>query len=160
MSSRWPGTRALTPEQLLTAASPDRLVYVEAFPGSGKTTVSHQRFGLHRFARTTDHRAVVAVSFTRSATEEIRSRVVRQWGPPALAWPHRIVTLDTILNDLLTHLLRSGFLQWPGGHEELEVLDTWRTASPPSALPRSPPSAWRAPRSAPPTCQRQSQTTT
>ncbi|MET8505325.1 UvrD-helicase domain-containing protein [Streptomyces sp. NPDC004787] len=130
MSSRWPGTRALTPEQLLTAASPDRLVYVEAFPGSGKTTVSHQRFGLHRFARTIDHRAVVAVSFTRSATEEIRRRVVRQWGPSALAWPHRIVTLDTILNDLLTHLLRSGFLQWPGGHEELEVLDTWRTHFP------------------------------
>lgn len=130
MGSRWPGMRGLTPEQLLTAASPHRLVYVEALPGSGKTTVSQQRFGLHRFARTTDHRAVVAVSFTRSATEEIRSRVLRQWGPSALAWPHRIITLDTVLNDLLIHLLRSGVLQWPGGHEELEVLDTWRTHFP------------------------------
>ncbi|MFI8888231.1 UvrD-helicase domain-containing protein [Streptomyces sp. NPDC053813] len=130
MSSRRPNTPVLTPEQLLAAANPHRLLYVEAFPGSGKTTVSHQRFGLHRFARTTDHRAVVAVSFTRSATEEIRSRVIRQWGPSALAWPHRIVTLDTILNDLLTHLLRSGLLQWPGGHEKLEVLDTWRTHFP------------------------------
>ncbi|MFG3344165.1 UvrD-helicase domain-containing protein [Streptomyces sp. NPDC048018] len=130
MSSRRPGRPVLTPEQLLVAASPHRLLYIEAFPGSGKTTVSHQRFGLHRFARTTDHRAVVAVSFTRSATEEIRSRVTQQWGPSALTWPHRIVTLDTVLNDLLTHLLRSRVLQWPGNHEDLEVLDTW-----PSHLP-------------------------
>ncbi|MEU0837319.1 UvrD-helicase domain-containing protein [Streptomyces sp. NPDC005969] len=127
MSSRRPNTLVLTSEQLLAAASPHRLLYIEALPGSGKTTVSHQRFGLHRFARTIDHRAVMAVSFTRSATEEIRSRVIRHWGPSALAWPHRIVTLDTVLNDLLTHLLRCGYLHWPGGHKELEVLDTWRT---------------------------------
>ncbi|MEV7478171.1 MULTISPECIES: UvrD-helicase domain-containing protein [Streptomyces] len=130
MSSRRPGALVLTPEQLLVAANPRRLLYIEAFPGSGKTTVSHQRFGLHRFARTTDHRAVVAVSFTRSATEELRSRVSRQWGPSALTWPHRIATLDSVLNDLLTHLLRSRILQWPGGHEELEVLDTWPTHLP------------------------------
>ncbi|MBD3575992.1 UvrD-helicase domain-containing protein [Streptomyces sp. KD18] len=130
MSRRRAENPILTREQLLLAASPHRLLYIEAFPGSGKTTVSHQRFGLHRFARTTDHRAVVAVSFTRSATEEIRSRVSRQWGPSALAWPHRIVTLDTVLNDLLTHLLRSRVIQWPGSHEELEVLDTWPTLLP------------------------------
>ncbi|MGW3340049.1 ATP-dependent helicase [Streptomyces sp. NPDC001009] len=130
MSSHHPGRPFLTPEQLLIATSPHRLLYIEAFPGSGKTTVSHQRFGLHRFARTTDHRAVVAVSCTRSATEEIRSRVARQWGPSALTWPHRIVTLDTILNDVLTHLLRSRVLQWPGSHEELEVLDAWPTHLP------------------------------
>lgn len=130
MSNRWPHAPSLTREQLLVAANPHRLLYIEAFPGSGKTTVSQQRFGLHRFARTADHRAVVAVSFTRSATEEIRSRVSRQWGPSALTWPHRIVTLDTVLNDLLTHLLRSRVLQWPGGHEELEVLDTWPTYLP------------------------------
>ncbi|MEU7510647.1 UvrD-helicase domain-containing protein [Streptomyces sp. NPDC042898] len=130
MSSPRPETPVLTAEQLLVAASPHRLLYIEAFPGSGKTTVSHQRFGLHRFARTPDHRAVVAVSFTRSATEEIRSRVSRQWGPSALTWPHRIVTLDTVLNDLLSHLLKSRVLQWPGSHEELEVLDTWPTHLP------------------------------
>ncbi|WP_405196020.1 UvrD-helicase domain-containing protein [Streptomyces anulatus] len=125
MHSRQPGAPALTTEQLLVATSPRRLLYVEALPGSGKTTVSHQRFGLHRFARTADLRAVVAVSFTRSATEELRSRVSQQWGPSALARPHRIVTLDSVLNDLLTHLLRTRTLQWPGGHQELEVLDTW-----------------------------------
>ncbi|WP_170214943.1 UvrD-helicase domain-containing protein [Streptomyces otsuchiensis] len=117
----------MTLEQVGAAASSGPLVYVEASPGSGKTTVSTQRFGLHRFAPTTDHRAVVAVSFTRSATEELRGRVVRQWGTTALAWPHRAVTLDALLNELLSHLLRSGVLVWPGGHQELVVLDKWQT---------------------------------
>ncbi|MDP9607987.1 UvrD-helicase domain-containing protein [Streptomyces demainii] len=138
MRSSEPGVNGLTHEQLLAVASPHRLLYIEAAPGSGKTTVSTQRFGLHRFARTTDQRAAVAVSFTRSATEEIRSQVLQHWGPSALAWPHRIVTLDTVLYDLLTHLLQTGLLQWPGNHQELEVLDTWRTHLPTTSTRRKP----------------------
>lgn len=111
---------------------------MEAAPGSGKTTVSAQRFGLHRFASAVDHRAVVAISFTRSATEEMRSRVLRHWGPSALAWPHRVVTLDTVLYGLLAHLLQIGVLQWPEGHRELEVLDTWRTTLPTTSTRRKP----------------------
>ncbi|MFE4827726.1 UvrD-helicase domain-containing protein [Streptomyces sp. NPDC056672] len=121
---------ALTPQQLTASGSPHQRVYVQAAPGSGKTTVSALRFGLHRFAAPTDRRAVVAVSFTRSATEELRTRVIRHWGPSSITWPHRIVTLDTLLCDLLFHLLHAGVLRWPGGHTELEVLDTWRTALP------------------------------
>ncbi|MDF9811841.1 UvrD-helicase domain-containing protein [Streptomyces sp. SPB162] len=124
------GVNALTPRQLMASGSPHGRVYVEAEPGSGKTTVSAFRFGLHRFAGTTDRRAVVAVSFTRSATEELRARVIRHWGLSSVTWPHRIVTLDTLLCDLLFHLLQKGVLQWPGGHTDLEVLDTWRTALP------------------------------
>ncbi|MEU2779047.1 UvrD-helicase domain-containing protein [Streptomyces sp. NPDC007162] len=124
------GISSLTPRQLMASGSPHGRVYVEAAPGSGKTTVSALRFGLHRFAATTDGRAVVAVSFTRSATEELRNRVIQHWGPSSVTWPHRIVTLDTLLCDLLFHLLQEGVLQWPGGHTDLEVLDTWRTALP------------------------------
>jgi DNA helicase-2/ATP-dependent DNA helicase PcrA len=120
----------LSREQLLAVGSPQARLYVEAPPGSGKTTVSAQRFGLHRFARTADHRAVIAVSFTRSATAEIRNRVLEYWGPTALAWPHRIVTLDTLVHQLLNHLLRSELLQWPGGHLELRVLDSWQSHLP------------------------------
>ncbi|MER5834413.1 UvrD-helicase domain-containing protein [Streptomyces sp. NPDC002130] len=130
MSKPGAGIESLTPSQLLATGSPHRLVYVEAAPGSGKTTVSALRFGLHRFATTADQRAVVAVSFTRSATEELRNRVVRHWGPSAVSWPHRIVTLDTLLCDLLSHLLKEKILQWPQGHTDLDVLDTWRTALP------------------------------
>lgn len=128
----------LTPEQLLAVGSQHRCLYIEAAPGSGKTTVSAQRFGLHRFTPTTDHRAVVAASFTRSATQEIRNRVLRYWGPSALTWPHRVATLDTVLCDVLAHLLQTGILQWPGENRELEVLDTWRSRLPTASTKQRP----------------------
>ncbi|MFF5313074.1 UvrD-helicase domain-containing protein [Streptomyces massasporeus] len=128
----------LTSEQLLAVGSRHRCLYIEAAPGSGKTTVSAQRFGLHRFTCTTDHRAVVAVSFTRSATQEIRNRVLRYWGPSALTWPHRVTTLDTVLYDVLAHLLQTGILHWPGDHRELEVLDTWRSRLPTASTKQKP----------------------
>lgn len=98
----------LTDEQRLAAASLRTNLFIEAGPGTGKTTVSAQRFGVQRFAAAHRHdtRAVVAVSFTRAATYNLRRRVQRLWGPGALTWPHRIVTLDTIMCDLLHDLMR------------------------------------------------------
>ncbi|MFF4088900.1 UvrD-helicase domain-containing protein [Streptomyces nigra] len=118
----------LTREQLIAAGTPRRRLYIEAAPGSGKTTVAAQRFGIQRFRGANDPRAVIAVSFTRSATAELRDRVLSQWGSAALAWPHRIVTLDTIVCDLLTHLLHTGHVHWPAGHRQLTVIDHWRVA--------------------------------
>ncbi|NLT55125.1 MAG: UvrD-helicase domain-containing protein [Actinomycetales bacterium] len=124
----------LTTEQLRAAGSPTRGVYIEAAPGSGKTTVSAHRFGTLRFSPSTPPlntgRAVVATSFTRAATTELRQRVARLWGPEALSWPHRVVTIDTIIADLLTHLLIEGVVTWPGGHTRLNVLDTWKVVTP------------------------------
>ncbi|MFD3380975.1 MULTISPECIES: UvrD-helicase domain-containing protein [unclassified Streptomyces] len=119
----------LTAEQLVAAGTPHRRVYIEAAPGSGKTTVAAQRFGIQRF-QGTDQRAVLAVSFTRSATAELRDRVLRQWGPDALAWPHRIVTLDTVVCDLLGYLLDTGHVSWPSGHHSLTVIDSWQVQLP------------------------------
>ncbi|MFJ3799896.1 UvrD-helicase domain-containing protein [Streptomyces sp. NPDC090088] len=119
-------TEGLTREQIIAAGTPLRRLYIEAAPGSGKTTVAAQRFGIQRFRSADDQRAVIAVSFTRSATAELRDRVLSQWGPVALAWPHRIVTLDTLVCELLTHLLHTGHVQWPGGRRELTVIDHWR----------------------------------
>ena len=125
---------ALTDEQRLAAAARTTNVFIEAGPGTGKTTVSAQRFGVQRFApeHRHDHRAVVAVSFTRAATHNLRRRVQRLWGPSALAWPHRIVTLDTVMSDLVHDLLRSGLLRWPNqttlwpdGLVALDVHDSW-----------------------------------
>lgn len=116
----------LTPEQARAAGSSDGYTYIEAAPGSGKTTVAAERFGILRFSLTRDDRAVVAVSFTRSATAELGQRIRRRWGPSALAWPHRVATFDAVLCDLLTYLLRRGLLRWPGSHEELTVHDTWK----------------------------------
>lgn len=124
----------LTDEQLLAAATSTRSVFIEAGPGTGKTTVSAQRFGVQRFGSEHRHdsRAVVAVSFTRAATYNLRQRVQRLWGFGALTWPHRIVTLDTIMCDLLHDLLREGLVVWPNsealwpdGNVILDVRDNW-----------------------------------
>ena len=116
----------LTDEQRLAATASAGAIFIEAGPGTGKTTVSAHRFGVQRFdpARRGDHRAVVAVSFTRAATWNLWHRVRRTWGPSAVAWPHRIVTLDTIMEELLKDLLRCGLVRWPGGHTELKVEDS------------------------------------
>lgn len=125
------GSRSLTREQIVASASRERAVFIEAAPGSGKTTVAAQRFGAQRFTppSLSDHRAVVAVSFTRAATWELRQRVLRFWGPRAIAWPHRIVTLDTVMYDLLIDLLATGLIEWPGGHCELRVEDSWKVVA-------------------------------
>lgn len=128
----------LTPEQLIAAGTSLPRLYIEAAPGSGKTTVSAYRFGAQRFALASDPRAVVAVSFTRSATAELRARVRATWGRAAINPPHRIVTLDTVVYDLLAHLLHTNKLHWPGGHTDLEVLDTWKAHYPTRYTAREP----------------------
>jgi DNA helicase-2/ATP-dependent DNA helicase PcrA len=126
-----PALAVLTNEQLVAAGTPLRRTYIEASPGSGKTTVSAQRFGVQRYAAQraaegADDRAVVAVSFTRSATWELRQRVRQNWGPSALCWPHRVITLDTLIYSLLEYLLETDQIRWPGGHCHLDVHDSWK----------------------------------
>jgi DNA helicase-2/ATP-dependent DNA helicase PcrA len=128
-----PALEFLTPEQVAAAGTMQPRIFLEAAPGSGKTTVAAQRFGAQRYRPTrltdgrVDQRAVLAVSFTRSATRELKGRVHRSWGPSALVHPHRIVTLDTVVCELLTRLLAAGLVHWPGGHRSLEVHDSWKT---------------------------------
>ena len=121
----------LTSEQRRSAGAVSRALFIEAGPGTGKTTVSAYRYGVQRFQSTArdDPRAVVAVSFTRAATWHLRRRVQSIWGPTAVAWPHRVVTLDTVMLDLLHDLLACDLLVWPGGHRTLEVHDSWASFS-------------------------------
>jgi len=126
-----PALAGLTPEQLVASGTSLRRAYIEASPGSGKTTVAAQRFGYHRYITQPagdngNGRAVVAVSFTRSATWELRQRIRQSWGPSALQWPHRVVTLDTLIYSLLEYLLETAQIRWPGGHRHLEVRDSWK----------------------------------
>jgi DNA helicase-2/ATP-dependent DNA helicase PcrA len=123
-----PSNAVLTSEQLAAIATDKPRVFIEAEPGSGKTTVAAQRFGVVRYRATplAESRGVIAVSFTRSATWELRGRVAQSWGPSALVWPHRIITLDTLVYELLRHLLVAGEVIWPGGHKELDVRDSWK----------------------------------
>ncbi|WP_259403157.1 UvrD-helicase domain-containing protein [Microbispora sp. H10670] len=115
----------LTEEQLLAAAASEPAVYIEAAPGSGKTTVAAERYGFLHYNNLTDPRATVALSFTRAATRELRDRVARTWGLGALRSPNRVATIDTLLSELLSFLLDGNHLRWPGGHTDLRVLDGW-----------------------------------
>jgi DNA helicase-2/ATP-dependent DNA helicase PcrA len=115
----------LTNEQTTAATTRHPRLYIEAGPGSGKTTVAAERFGVLRFAKTADRRGILALSFTRSATTELRRRVERRWGSSALARPHRTGTFDRFHCDLLHYMLREGHIEWPFGHKRIEVLDAW-----------------------------------
>lgn len=123
-----PARRGLTAEQTLAAAATQAGVFIEAAPGSGKTTVAAERYGYLHYSTLGDPRAVIALSFTKAATGELRRRILRTWGPGALRHPNRVVTIDTLLLDLLHHLLEHTDLTWPGGHIRLDVRDSWNTA--------------------------------
>lgn len=117
----------LTEEQRRAAAAREERVFVEANPGSGKTTVAAERFGVLRFqSRLQPTSAVTAVSFTRSATAELRNRIRDRWGTSVIAWPHGVSTIDALLHSLLSHLLRTRAVSWPGGHAAIQVMDDWR----------------------------------
>lgn len=117
----------LTSEQCVASATRTRNLFIEAGPGTGKTTVAAHRLGVLRFdaVNRRGKGAVVAVSFTRAATACLAQRVQRLWGPAALLWPHRVITLDTIMCDLLHDLLQAGLLHWPNGYTSLTVHDSW-----------------------------------
>ena len=118
---------ALTDEQKRAATAPTPRLFIEATPGSGKTTVAAARFGIARFASISAEPSIVAaLSFTRSATSELLRRIKDRWGPSAASWPHRVATIDSFVCDILHFLLRSGLIVWPKHHTLLEVIDDWR----------------------------------
>lgn len=97
-----------------------------AAPGSGKTFMAVERFGVLRFNHhERDHRGIAAVSFARSASEELLMRIRRRWGAQAVRWPNRVSTFDELHRSVLRHLLGRGLLTWPNGHINLQVKDSW-----------------------------------
>ncbi len=126
----------LTREQKRAAANDASRAYIVAAPGSGKTTVAAERYGVLRYSGHPDGRCILALSFARSARGELESRVRERWGSDALHWPHRTSTLDSLHYRIVSYLLRTDEIHWLGGHKDLVVLDTWR--SQPGARPLAP----------------------
>ena len=117
----------LTDQQIDASTSEEERLFIEAHPGSGKTTVAAERFGILRYGRASlGSRAIIAVSFTRSATSELYRRIRGRWGTNAITWPHGVMTIDRLVCDIVHHLLRIGNISWLGDHTTLEVLDDWR----------------------------------
>jgi DNA helicase II / ATP-dependent DNA helicase PcrA len=119
-------TIRLSDEQKLAAATYAERAFIEAGPGSGKTTIAAERYGVLRFDGKSCGSGLLALSFARSARGELEDRVRRRWGSHALQWPHRVWTLDALHCAIVFHLLRTGAITWPGGHTELLVHDSWR----------------------------------
>jgi DNA helicase-2/ATP-dependent DNA helicase PcrA len=113
-------------EQLPAATSTAARTYVKAAPGSGKTFLAVERFGWLRYHHLrSEQRGIAAVSFARSASAELRTRIGRRWGASALGWPAFADTFDELLRLALRDLLAREQLEWPGGHVLLETHDTW-----------------------------------
>ena len=115
----------LSTEQLGAATTACNRVFVEAAPGSGKTAVAAERFGVLRFGSMLN-RPAICLSFTRSATMELRDRIRGRWGSTATSWPHKITTFDAFHRSIVEYLLRANLLRWPGNHVVIGVRDTWR----------------------------------
>jgi DNA helicase-2/ATP-dependent DNA helicase PcrA len=116
----------LTDEQKRVVASNASLIFVEAVPGSGKTTVAVERFGVLRHARYgADPRGVRAVSFARSAVAELRRRVHSRWGGRTATMPNNVSTMDGLYRDVVEFLLRTDRIRWPGGIVMPRLIDSW-----------------------------------
>lgn len=120
------GRPDLTADQLRAVGTRLQKVFIEAGPGAGKTTVAAERFGVVRYCRTPrGTRGVVAASFTISASNELRQRILSRWGPSALDGNSRVRTIDAELLAILTFLLRTGRVTWPGGRTDVTPRDSW-----------------------------------
>jgi len=116
----------LTNEQNDAARADNNRLFIEAAPGAGKTTVATERYGVLRYTKSNrSRRAITAVSFTRSATGVLYSRVRSRWGSSALSWPHAVMTIDSLVCKIVQHLLHQHVVRWPGDHTSLVVLDSW-----------------------------------
>lgn len=115
----------LTDEQVLAAATQDRLVNIVSAPGSGKTTIAAERFGFQRYLPA-DGRGVLGLSFNRAAIAELRTRIDARWGQQCVSVPHQVITLDQLHVEMLHRMLHAGLVHWPNGLKELNVRDDYR----------------------------------
>lgn len=117
----------LTDQQQSAVCAPGVRLFIEAGPGSGKTTVASERYGVIRFGGLhSERQRITAVSFTRSATAELGRRIRLRWGSSGLAWPSSVMTIDMLVSRIVEHMIRRDIIHWPGGHTSLQILDDWR----------------------------------
>jgi DNA helicase-2/ATP-dependent DNA helicase PcrA len=118
--------KPLTDDQKRASATREPLVFVESAPGSGKTTVAAERFGVLRYAHhRSDPRGVIAVSFARTAADELRKRIDQRWGSKTTQSPNRATTMDGLHRAVVDFLMRTDRIRWPGTFAKLNVIDSW-----------------------------------
>ena len=111
--------------QLLSAASLNHHVLIEAIPGSGKTVVAVERFGIARYTGD-DERGVLAVAFNVAAVALLQSRIRERWGSGSLSFPHNVCTFDQLYRELIHFLVASGHIHWSDSYVGLDVREDYR----------------------------------
>ena len=103
----------LTLDQRRAAYTTERLSYIEAVPGSGKTTIASERFGYLRYSLR-DSRGVIALAYNRAACAELVHRIDARWGSRCVSDLHCVMTFDELYRDILHFLLRRSLISWIG----------------------------------------------
>jgi len=130
----------MTTPQLRAATSNDRLCYVKAGPGSGKTFTAAEAFGYVRLVRyRNDRRGICGVTFARSARRELITRVRHRWGARVAQWPNAICTFDELHRRVVRFLIQRELVNWPGGELPAQPEDSWATHPDATSQPRSRP---------------------
>lgn len=111
--------------QLLAAANEDHCVFIEAIPGSGKTVVAVERFGIARYVGE-DERGVLAIAFNVAAVALLKSRIRERWGSGCLSFPHNVCTFDQMYRELIHFLVESGHIHWSDYYVALDVREDYR----------------------------------
>lgn len=111
--------------QLLAAANEDHCVFIEAIPGSGKTVVAVERFGIARYVGE-DERGVLAIAFNVAAVALLKSRIRERWGSGCLSFPHNVCTFDQMYRELIHFLVESGHIHWSDYYVGLDVCEDYR----------------------------------
>lgn len=111
-------------DQRRAAYTTERLSYIEAVPGSGKTTIASERFGYLRYSLR-DSRGVIALTYNRAACAELVSRIYARWGSRCVAEMHCVMTFDELYRDILNFLLRRSLISWIGS-PAVEVRENYR----------------------------------
>lgn len=114
-----------TQEQLDYLASPlDRHVYLKACPGSGKTEVVAAMVAriVQEWSRSPS--GIAVLTFSNSATDELRNRVHRYLGEP-IGKPHLIATFDSFVLNRLVASIASEMTGYTGreGDFRIRILD-------------------------------------
>ena len=105
----------------------DKLVFIEAGPGTGKTTVAVERFGVYRFTRIRPGGGGVRMlAFTRAVTAELRRRIRARWGEGALSSDlGSVSTIDGDFHRVLEFLRANDLIDWPENPPAVTPVNSW-----------------------------------
>jgi superfamily I DNA/RNA helicase len=115
----------LTDEQRAYIGAPiDQHVYLNACPGSGKTEVVAAMVAKVVEEWTSFPKGIAVLTFSNSATDELKNRLVRYLGEP-LGFPHLVSTFDSFVHSRMVASIASEVTEFPGkdGDSRIRILE-------------------------------------